>query len=229
MLYKTGSRDMRRPWLAAVTALAALGLGACATPSVSLNDAELDRAHQFRPPYQVEHTVHRHLVPVSTTNTLIDDTHFRDLYGFLIGAGAQTGDTVVLASRRARLEQRAQVQEFLRRVGLIPETKLIKEREPGSEDDGYDQAILVRFDRYTVRQHECGKWGEGIKTTFYNTSLRNFGCATTNAMQQQVAYPQSLIEGQLLDFPEGDFAAEAVSRYRGRKIEEIKPESVKGK
>jgi pilus biogenesis lipoprotein CpaD len=221
------SKRPRRARTAAIAAMAVLMLGACA-PSTPLTDAEIDRGHQFRPPYQVEHTVHRHLVPVSATNTLIDDRQFRDLYGFLIGAGAQTGDNVVLASRRARLEQRAQVHEFLRRVGLRPETKLIKDIDAGSEDDGYDQVILVRFDRYTPRQNECGKWGEEVKTTFYNTALRNFGCSTTNAIQQQAAFPSSLIEGQLLDFPEGDFAAEAVSRYRGRKIEEIKPETVGG-
>ena len=228
MLEKIGSRDMRRTRLAVIAALTGLTLGACG-PATPLSDAELDRGHQFRPPFQVEHTVHRHLVPVNTTNTLIDDSQFRDLYGFLVGAGAQTGDKVILASRRARIEQRVQVHEFLRRVGLRPETQLIKEPDPGSEDDGFDQAILVRFDRYTQRQHECGKWGEKYRTTFHNTSLRNFGCASTNAIQQQAAYPSSLIEGQLLDFPEGDFAAEAVSRYRGRKVEQIKPETTSGK
>lgn len=227
MTEKIGAPDARRNILAIIAALAGLALGACA-PSAPLTDAEIDDGHRFRPPYQVEHTVHRHLVPVSAANTLIDDRQFRDLYGFLIGAGAQTGDTVVLASRRARLEQRAQVHEFLRRVGLRPETKLIKDLDAGSEDDGYDQAILVRFDRYTPRQHECGKWGEEVKTTFYNAALKNFGCATTNAIQQQAAFPASLIVGHLLDFPEGDFAAEAVSRYRGRKVEEIKPETVGG-
>ncbi|UCH73430.1 MAG: hypothetical protein JSU82_13925 [Rhodospirillales bacterium] len=224
---KTQSRAVRQPAFAVIWMVAGLALGAC-VPSQPLSDAEVDRGHQFQPPYQVEHTVHRHLVPVSTTNTLIDDSQFRDLYGFLIGAGAKTGDTVVLASRRARLEQRAQVHEFLNRVGLIPETKLIKEPEAGAEDDGYDQVILVRYDRYTTRQHECGKWGEETKTTFYNMPLKNFGCATTNSLQQQVAYPSTLIEGHLLDFPEGDFAAEAVSRYRGRKVEQIKTESVGG-
>jgi len=227
MMEMIRSKAARRTSVALLAAIAGLTLGACA-PGTPLTDAEIDRGHQFRPPYQVEHTVHRHLLPVSTTKALIDDKQFRDLYSFLIGAGAQTGDKVVLASRRARLEQRAQVEEFLRRVGLRLETKLIKDLDAGSEDDGYDQVILVRFDRYTPRQHECGKWGEKVKTTYYNTSLRNFGCATTNAMQQQVAFPSTLIEGQLLEFPEGDFAAEAVSRYRGRKIQEIKPESVGG-
>lgn len=228
MLHKTGSMDMCRPWLAGLAVLAAVSLGACATPAVPLSDAELDRGHQFRPPYQVEHTVHRHLVPVAATNATIDERQYRDLYNFLIGAGARTGDMVVLASRRARLEQRAQVQNFLWRVGLRPETQLIKELEPGSEDDGYDNVILVRYDRYTPRQHECGKWGEKVKSNYYNTSPTNFGCATTNAMQQQVAYPSSLIEGTLLDFPEGDVAAESVSRYRGRRIEDIKPEGAGG-
>lgn len=213
--------------LAIAVVIAGLGLGAC-VPSELLSDAEIDRGHQFGPPYQVEHTVHRHLVPVGATNTLIDETQFRDLYGFLIGVGAKTGDTVVVASRRARLEQRAQVHEFVRRVGLIPETKLIKEPEAGSEDDGYDQVILVRYDLYVTRQHECGKWSEKVKTNFYSMSLQNFGCSVTNAMQQQVAYPSTLIEGQLLDFPEGDVAAEAVSRYRGRRVEEIKAETVSG-
>jgi len=221
------TRDALRTAGVVIALFAGLTLAACVAGE-PMSDAEIDRAHQFAPPYQVEHTVHRHLVPVSANVTLIDDRQFRDLYSFLIGAGAQTGDAVVLASRRARLEQRAQVQEFLRRVGLVPETKLIKEREPGSEDDGYDQVVLVRYDRYTPRPHECGKWGEEVRSTYYNTSLKNFGCATTNAMQQQAAYPADLIEGQLLDFPEGDVAAEAVSRYRGRKVEQIKTESVGG-
>jgi pilus biogenesis lipoprotein CpaD len=177
----------------------------------------------------VEHTVHRHLVPVSATKTLIDEQQFRDLYGFLVGVGARTGDLVVVASRRSRLEHRAQVHEFLRRAGVHIDLKLIKEPEAGADDDGYDTAILVQFDRYTPRPHECGKWGEKAKTNFYNTSQRNFGCATTAYLQQQVAYPSSLIAGEQLSFPEGDVAAQAVSRYRGRKIETIKQESAAGK
>jgi len=219
----TGKRNGRVRFALA----ALLALGACA-PNNPLTDAEIDRGHRFQPPYQVERTVHRHLVPVGPTKTMIDDKQFRDLYAFLIGAGARTGDVVVLASRRSRLEHRAQVHEFLRRVGLRPETKLIKEPKAGAEDDGYDTAVLVRFDRYTPRQHECGEWGEKVKTNYYNTSPKNFGCATTSALQQQVAFPSSLIEGTLLSFPEGDFAAEAVSRYRGRKIEAIKAETVGG-
>jgi type IV pilus biogenesis protein CpaD/CtpE len=207
--------------------LAVLALGACA-PGIQLSDAELDRGHQFGPAYEVEHTVHRHLVPVSATNTLIDETQFRDLYGFLIGVGVRAGDRVVLASRRSRLEQRAQVHEFLRRVGVHSDLKLIKEPEASAVDDGYDLAILVRFDRYTPRQPECGKWGEKVKTTYYNTSDRDFGCSTVANRQQQVAYPSSLIEGELLAFPDGDFAAEAISRYRGRKVEAIEEVSASG-
>lgn len=222
------SRQVGRIVRAAAALLSLTVLGACGVPSEPFTDAELDRGHQFRPPYQVEHTVHRHLVPVSATKTLIDEEQFRDLYDFLIGVGARTGDAVVLASRRSRLEHRAQVQEFLRRVGLRPETKLIKDPVAGAEDDGYGQAILVRFDRYTPRHYACGRWREDLRTGFNNTSPENFGCATTSAVQQQVAYPSSLIKGSLLDFPEGDVAAQAVSRYRGRKVEAIKAESATG-
>ncbi|MDH3512118.1 MAG: CpaD family pilus assembly protein [Gammaproteobacteria bacterium] len=217
----------RKSRVAIIALLAIFGLGACA-PNVPLTEAEIERAHRFGPPYQVERTVHTHLVPVSATGSQIDEQQYRDLYDFLIGVGVKTGDVVVLASRRSRLEQRAQVQEFLRRVGVQPETKLIKEADTSGEDDGYDQAVLVQYDRYTPRQHECGKWGEKVKTTYYNTSPRNFGCTTANAMQQQVAFPSSLIEGQPLAFPEGDYASGAVGRYRGRKVEAIKAESVGG-
>lgn len=227
MLEKIGSKHMRRMRLAVVAALAGLALGACA-PGAPMSDAELDRSHQMGPPYLVEHTVHSHLVPVSATNTLIDDSQFRDLYDFLIGVGVRGGDEVVLASRRSRLEQRAQVHEFLRRVGVRSDLKLIKEPEASAEDDGYDQAILVQFDRYTPRQPECGIWGEKVRTNFYDTPYRDFGCSTVANRQQQVAYPSSLIEGELLAFPEGDFAAEAITRYRTRAVEAIEEESAAG-
>jgi pilus biogenesis lipoprotein CpaD len=213
--------------LTVIAVFAGLTLGACA-PSAPLSDAELDRGHQFGPSYQVEHTVHRHLVPVSATNTLIDESQFRDLYGFLVGVGVQAGDRVVLASRRSRLEQRAQIHEFLRRAGVRSNLKLIKDPEASAEDDGYDKAILVRFDRYTPRQPECGQWGETVRTGFYNISYRDYGCSTVANRQQQVAYPSSLIEGEQLSFPDGDFAAEAIGRYRIRQAEEIEEESATG-
>ncbi len=227
MLKNIGSRHARPTMLAVIAALAGLTVGAC-VPSTPMSDADLDRGHQFGPPYQVEHTVHRHLVPVSATNTAIDEQQFRDLYNFLIGVGARNGDRVVLASRRSRLEQRAQVHEFLARVGVRSDLKLIKEPEASAIDDGYDLAILVRFDRYTPRPPECGAWGEKVKTTYYNTSLRDFGCSTVRNRHQQVAYPSSLIEGELLAFPEGDIAAGAITRYRARGVEAIKTESAAG-
>jgi type IV pilus biogenesis protein CpaD/CtpE len=227
MLKNVGAGYARWTRLAIIAALAGLTVGACA-PGAPMSDAELDRGHQFGPAYQVEHTVHRHLVPVSATNVLIDEAQFRDLYEFLVGVGARGGDRVVLAARRSRLEQRAQVELFLTRVGVHSDLKLIKDQEASAEDDGYDLAILVRFDRYTPRQPQCGVWGEKVKTNYYNTSPRNFGCSTVASRQQQVAYPSSLIEGELLAFPEGDVAAEAITRYRARKVEEIEEVSAGG-
>lgn len=205
------------------------GLLASCAPSKPLTDAELDRGHQFRPAYNVEHTIHRHLFPVSAAKSSADERDYRDLYDFLVGIGARTGDTVVVASRRSRVEQRGDVVAFVRRLGLIPDMRLIKEGAVTGEDDGYEQTILVRFDKYTARNPDCGQWGEKINTNFYNTSPRNFGCANTAGLQQQVAYPSSLITGKMLDFPEGDVAAESVSRYRGRKVEQIKTESAASK
>lgn len=224
MLLKTGTTTNRRVARAAVLAFAGLALAACA-PTEPLTDAEVDRGHQLRPPYQVEYTVHRHLLPVSVTDTTVTEQQFRDLFDFLIGVGVKTGDRVVLASRRSRLEQRDQVHQFLRRAGVHINLQLIKDSAPGSDDDGYDNVIMVRFDRYTQRQHECGQWGEKVRSNFYGTSHKNFGCATTANLQQQVAYPSSLIEGEPLAFPEGDVAAEAITRYRARETEEIEEES----
>ena len=199
----------------AIALLASLTLVACA-PSNPLGDEELAQRQQVQPPYQVERTVHTHLVPVSATNSEIGERQFRDLYAFLVGSGVRPGDVVVLASRRARLDHRGQVQEFLRRVGVRPETKLIKDPAAGAEDDGYGEAILVQFDLYSPRQHECAQWTRDVKSTYYNTPLKDFGCSTTNAIQQQVAFPSSLIEGNLLAFPEADKTAAPVSGYFGR-------------
>lgn len=225
MFTNIGSNGFVRRPLAGLFALAGLiALGACA-PSNPPSDAELDRKHRFKPPYTVEHTVHRHLVPVSTARAEIDEQQFRDLYDFLVGVGVRTGDNVIVAARRSRLDRRDEVTKFLRRAGVIPDLRLIKEGAVSGDEDGYDNAILVQFDRYTPRQPDCGNWGEPVKTNFYNTSLEDFGCTTTAALQQQVAYPSSLIAGQPLTFPEGDVAAESVSRYRGRKTEAIKAET----
>lgn len=203
------------PMRSAIALLAGLMLAACA-PSGPPSEEMVTQRQQFGRPYQVERTVHTHLVPVSATNSKIGEQQYRDLYSFLIGSGARTGDVVVLASRRSRLDHRGQVQEFLRSVGVRPVTKLITDPKAGAEDDGYGEAILVQFDLYLPQQHVCGQWGEEVKTTYYNTPLKNFGCTTTNAMQQQVAYPSSLIEGNLLAFPEADNAAKPVTGYFGR-------------
>lgn len=209
-----------------VLVLCLWALGACA-PAEPLSDERVEELNRFKPPYEVERTVHQHLVPVNPTQTEIGEQQLRDLYGFLAGIGARPGDRVVLAAREVRFDQRDEIQRFLQRMGLRPELQTIKARGVGLADDGYDSAILVRYELFVTKQPVCGEWHREVDTNFYNTSLGNFGCAATAAMQQQVAYPSSLIQGETLDFPEGDVAAESVSRYRGRKIQDIEPESVK--
>lgn len=203
-------------------------VGACA-PSTPLSDERVDELQQFRPPYEVERTVHQHLIPVNPTLTGVGEQQLRDLYGFLTGVGAKPGDHVILASRETRFEQRAEVQRFLQRLGLQPELRTIRAAGAAAADDGYDNAILVQYELFVARQPDCGQWHREVASNFYNTSLPDFGCSTTAAMQQQVADPSTLIQGKTLDFPEGDVAAESVSRYRGRKVEEIAPETVGGK
>lgn len=211
--------------LAALAALFALVGCGTADP---LTEDEIATRHQFKPPYNVEHTTHRHLIALDPARTDFEEQPRRDLYGFLVGVGARPGDRVIVAARRARLDHRSEVVSFVRELGLKPDLRLIKELQPGAEDDGYDKAILIQFDRYAVRQPECGKWDYRYETRFYNTSPDDFGCSTTAQLQQQVAYPSSLISGETLDFPEGDVAAESVSRYRGRQVEAIKVEASGG-
>jgi len=213
-------------WRLSLFAGILLGLGACA-PGVELSQEELDKSHQLRPPYEVEHTTHRHLVPIDSKRVEFREQERRDLYDFLTGVGAQPGDRVIIAARRERMDNRAPIVEFIRRLGLHADTRVIKDPKPGAEDDGYDKAILIQFDRYVVIQPDCGKWGEKVKMTYYNNSLKNFGCASTASLQQQVAYPSSLVAGETLDFPEGDVAAESVSRYRNRQVEELQVEQTK--
>lgn len=203
----------------AFAVLAALTLSACA-PSVPMSDEDLVRAHQFRPPYRVDRTVHEHLVSFNPTKPEFSERERRNLYGFFVGVGASPGDRVVLASRNNRLEQRGELVHFLRQMGLRPEVQLIKEDPNTAQTNSYDTVIIVRYVRYIVRRPDCANWTKDNYTNFYNTPQKNFGCATTAALGQQIAYPSSLIQGVTLSYPEGDVAAESVSRYRGRTVEE---------
>jgi len=155
----------------------------------------------------------------------IGEQQLRDLYGFLVGVGARPGDKVILASRELRFEQRNELERFLNRMGLRPELRTIKAPGVNAADDGYDNAVLVRYELYLGRVPDCGRWHKETATNFYNTTAENFGCANAAALQQQIAFPSSLIRGETLAFPEGDVAAESVSRYRGRKVEQIKVEA----
>lgn len=202
-------------------------LGACA-PAEPLSDERLDELHRLHPPYEVDRTVHQHLVPVNPIRTEIGEQQLRDLYGFLVGVGARPGDIVVLAAREPRFAQRDQVENFLNRLGLRPELRTIRTGGVNAEDDGYDAAILVQYELFLARVPDCGKWHNEVATNFYNTNAPNFGCASAASLQQQIAYPSSLIRGKTLDFPEGDVAAESVSRYRGRKVEQIETVSPGG-
>lgn len=199
------------------------GIAGCG-PAVQISEDEIDRRHELKPPVQVEHTVHRHLVPLDPARTDFVEQERRDLYDFLVGVGALPGDSVIVAARRERMDHRAEIVQFVRRLGLKPDLRTIKDPKPGAEDDGYDKTILIQFDRYVTRDLECGEWEDRYSTRFHNLRPHNFGCSTTANLQQQVAYPSSLLRGETLDFPEGDVAAESVSRYRGRKVEEIKIE-----
>ena len=211
-----------------ISIIALAALASCG-PSVKMSDEDLARGHQFKPAYQVESTSHRHLIPVNPQKVDFVEQQRRDLYDFLVGVGAQPGDRVIVAARRSRLDHRGEIVEFVRRVGLKPDLRLIKDPKPGAEDDGYDAAILIQFDRYVTRNPECGEWKNRYSTRFYNISPPDFGCSNTAALQQQVAYPSSLVAGETLDFPEGDVAAESVSRYRGRKVEQLQVEAASSK
>lgn len=210
-----------RPCLLAAVLVAMAG---CGTPT-PMSEEDLAERHQFRPQFQVEHTTHRFLVPVDPARIDFVEQQRRDMYDFLVGVGAQPGDKVIVAARRARLDHRGEIVRFVRQLGLTPDLRLIKEPKPGAEDDGYDKAILVQFHRYVTRDLECGEWKQDFETRFNNVNPPDFGCTNTAALQQQVAFPSSLIAGETLDFPEGDVAAESISRYRGRKVEKIKSES----
>ncbi|MCK5275699.1 MAG: hypothetical protein KAR37_13695 [Alphaproteobacteria bacterium] len=211
-----------------IVTAALAGLASCG-PAVKMSDEDLARGHQFKPAYQVESTTHRHLIPLDPADVDFVEQQRRDLYDFLVGVGARPGDRVIVAARRARLDHRGEIVEFVRRMGMKPDLRLIKEPKPGAEDDGYDTAILIQFHRYVTRNPECGEWGNKYSTRFYNISPPDFGCTNTATLQQQVAYPSSLVAGETLDFPEGDVAAESVSRYRGRRVEQIKVEAASSK
>ena len=213
-------RFVRRGFLVGMlVAVAGCGTG---TP---MPEEELAKRHKFRPDIQVQETVHSHLVPVNPVNVEFPEQQRRDMYDFLVGVGARPGDKVMVAARRERLEHRGAIVRFVRELGLNPDLRLIKDPKPGAEDDGYDKAILVQFRRYIAGDLECGAWKSDFATRFNNVNPENFGCANTAALQQQVAYPSSLVAGETLDFPEGDAAAKSVSRYRGRAVEGIKTEA----
>jgi pilus biogenesis lipoprotein CpaD len=207
--------------LLATTVVALAGCG----PATPMSEEDLTERHKFRPEFQVEQTVHHYLVPVDPAKVDFVEQQRRDMYDFLVGVGAQPGDKVIVAARRERLDHRSEIVRFVRQLGLHPDLRLIKDPKPGAEDDGYDKAILVQFHRYVTRDPECGVWKEDFETRFNNVNPPNFGCANTAALQQQVAYPSSLIAGETLDFPEGDVAAESVSRYRGRTVEQLQTEA----
>lgn len=218
-----GSCENRKIVAVALSVAAVLVLAGC-SGAVPIAEDDLVRSHAFRPAIEVERTVHEHLVLIDPTKPEISEQERRNLYGFLVGVGVQPGDNVILASRRDRLEQRGSVFRFLRQAGVRPDPRLIKESDANLEDDGYDRAVIVRFERYIAKTPECANWHREIKSNYYNNSPANFGCANTAALTEQVAYPSSLIRGVTLDYPEGDVAAESVSRYRGRKVEAIQAE-----
>ncbi len=220
-MFRFNNGRFGRSGLLAAMLVALAGCGT-ATP---MSEDELTERHRLKPQYQVEQTVHRHLVPVDPARVEFVEQQRRDMYDFLVGVGAQPGDKVIVAARRARLDHRSEIVGFIRQLGLHPDLRLIKEPKPGAEDDGYDKAILVQFHRYVTRDSECGRWKHDYATRFNNVNPRDFGCTNVSAMQQQVAYPSSLIAGETLDFPEGDVAAESISRYRGRRVEQIKTEA----
>lgn len=133
-----------------IVTAALAGLASCG-PAVKMSDEDLARGHQFKPAFQVENTTHRHLIPLNPADIDFVEQQRRDLYDFLVGVGAQPGDSVIVAARRARLDHRGEIVEFVRRMGLKPDLRLIKEPKPGAEDDGYDTAILIQFHRYVTR------------------------------------------------------------------------------
>jgi len=176
-------------------------LSACA-PGEPIADDKLAELDRFGPPHEVQFTTHDYLVPINQAKSEFTDRTLRDVYGFLVGAGARPGDTVILAARETNLDQRASLVTFIRRLGLQPDLRTIK-APSGGVADGYETVILIRYDRYIALQPECGIWENDPRRNFYNVAPPNFGCSTTAALDQQIAYPASLISGTPLGMSGG--------------------------
>ncbi len=182
--------------------------------------------NQFGPPVSVQYTSHTHLVPTNSATIEVPERNLRDLYGFLIGLNARPGDRVMLAARTERMEQRDQIEVFLKKLGLRPETRVIKERMQSAPDDGYDNVVMVEYKAFLPLIPECGKWDPNEMRNYENVNMSNYGCSNKAALAQQAAYPQHLVQGLPLDLTDALMAVGAVVNYQTGRVKDVQPVTI---
>lgn len=87
-------------------------------------------------------------------------------------------------------------------------------------------AISVVVERHAVTLPACPDWSDTPGRTWNNTVSRNWGCATATNLGLMVVAPGDLASGRTPGPMDGEFAAQAIHRYRTGETRTLAPEDV---
>lgn len=198
-----------------VTALAALGLGACVTGGSRDELAAEVRTptEQFpievdRQPEEIRLAVHAHGLSANqgaATETFVDGWRAAEGGEIVIQAPNGGGDPAavhrMVESVRHALAGTGVPRELVRIVGY----------------DARGQAappLIVGYERYVARGPQCGETWSNLTSSAKNKVHSNFGCAVTANMAAQIADPRDLIQPHRLDPADAGRRATVIGKYR---------------
>lgn len=84
-----------------------------------------------------------------------------------------------------------------------------------SEDSG--NAIVVSYERFTVKQIVCGSGGIGSTRNSLNVTHPNFGCSTQANIAAMVSNPSDLVRSRERQAPDTSYFNKSLNAYRGGK------------
>jgi len=174
---------------------------------------------------RVDRVRYAHAVRFLPGSSRIEGAERDGLDDFLARLQLRAGDTVLVDGTDGTplLDRRVEtVQAYLVHRALRPRHA---GEGLGVEAAGPDSVAVV-VERHAVTLPACPDWSDRPGRTWNNTVSRNWGCATATNLGLMVAEPADLAVGRVPGPMDGEFAVQAIQRYRAGETRPLAPEDV---
>lgn len=208
-----------RPVLAALAVAAVLVLAGGCDTTFREDWSAMPKAKEAR----VDRVRYVHAVRFFPESARLEGLERDRLDDFLARLQTGPGDTVLVAGAGG-----GPLAD--RRVGTVSAYLVHRAVRPRAANLGSEAAgpnsVSVVVQRHAVTLPACPDWSDIPGRTWNNAVSRNWGCATATNLGLMVVEPGDLAIGRIPGPTDGEFAVQAIQRYRAGETRPLAPEDV---